>query len=152
MHQGHSSSSFCGFLIFYHFHVRLWPIAIFNYHYHLPVTGSLWWRTMSMMMFEQITAGRSPMDRTSLWTVDRSWFCLIKDTNLGCFCLWTFESAKGTKERWCRWESNPRPLAYAASTLPLSYDTHQQPPLFFACMTRSKWLCRWMHAVIRCIR
>ena len=36
--------------------------------------------------------------QTPLWNEDRSWLCLIKDTNLGCYCLWTFESAKGTKK------------------------------------------------------
>ena len=50
--------------------------------------------------------------------------------NLGHYCLRTFEMAKGSKERWCRQESNPGPLAYAANALPLSYNTQQQPPLF----------------------
>ena len=35
---------------------------------------------------------------------------LIED-NLGRYCLKTFEMAKGKKERWCRRESNPGPLA-----------------------------------------
>ena len=43
--------------------------------------------------------------------------------NLGHYCLRTFEMAKGSKERWCRQELNPGPLAYAANALPLSYNT-----------------------------
>ena len=30
---------------------------------------------------------------------------------LGHYCLNTFETAKGKKEKWCRRESNPGPLA-----------------------------------------
>ena len=30
---------------------------------------------------------------------------------LGCYCPMTFETAKGKKEKWCRWESNPGPQA-----------------------------------------
>ena len=36
--------------------------------------------------------------------------CLIED-NLGRYCLKTYETAKGIKERWCYRESNPGPLA-----------------------------------------
>ena len=30
---------------------------------------------------------------------------------LGCYCLKTFETAKGKKEKWCHWESIPGPPA-----------------------------------------
>ena len=33
------------------------------------------------------------------------------EENLCCYCLKTFEMARGKKERWCRWESNPGPPA-----------------------------------------
>ena len=36
------------------------------------------------------------MDRTPLWFEDRSRLHLIKDTNLGRYCPWTFEMAKGS--------------------------------------------------------
>ena len=55
---------------------------------------------------------------------------LIED-NLVRYCLKTFETATRQKERWCCRETNPGPLAYAASALPLSHNTHRQPPLFF---------------------
>ena len=35
---------------------------------------------------------------------------LIKD-NLGRYCPKTFKTTKGKKEKWCRRESNPGPLA-----------------------------------------
>ena len=34
---------------------------------------------------------------------------LMKDS-LGRYCLKTFKTAKGKKERWCGWELNPGPL------------------------------------------
>ena len=52
----------------------------------------------------------SPMDRARPSSkTDRDH--LMKD-NLGCYCLKTFEMAKGKKEKWCHQESNPGPLAY----------------------------------------
>ena len=64
---------------------------------------------------------------------------LIKD-NLACYCPKTFETAKGKKERWHHRESNPGPLAKAASALPLSYNTHWQPPLSLPLLLLCSWL------------
>ena len=60
---------------------------------------------------------------------------LIKDLNLAItVCRPLKWLKKGLKERVSCRELNPRPLAYHASTLPLSYNSHQQPPLFLALM------------------
>ena len=65
---------------------------------------------------------------------------LIKD-NLVRYCLKTFEMAKEKKDgRWQHRESNPGPLSKAASALPLSHDTHQQPPLSLPLLL----LCSWV--------
>ena len=64
---------------------------------------------MNLKESEQYHTMESPMDRAppGLKT-DRDH--LMKD-NLCCYCLKTFDLAKGKKEKWCLWESYPRPLA-----------------------------------------
>ena len=60
---------------------------------------------------------------------------LIKDLYLAITVVDLLEwLKKGLKERWSCRESNLGPLAYRASALPLSYNSHQQPPLFLALM------------------
>ena len=45
----------------------------------------------------------SDMDRTPLWSEDRSGLHLIKDTNLSRYSPWTFETAKGLKDMIGLW-------------------------------------------------
>ena len=76
----------------------------------------------------------------SIGSLIRRWGSPRSVDYLGRSCPKTFETAKGLKENWCRRESNPGPLAWAVSALPLSYDTHRQQPLFLSLILLcSRW-------------
>ena len=79
-----------------------------------------------------ITAG-SPMVETLINFSPRTNLDLIKDLNLPItVCRPLKWLVTGLNEKWSCRESNPGPLAYCASALPLSYNSHKQPPLFLA--------------------